>query len=156
MKKLHLLVCFIVLFSASALHSETSEEFWRGKVIFVNQLTQELIAYQDGKELHRLPVISGDARFKTPQGIYRVEHKERKYWSRKYATSMPYSLFFLWNEKDRMAIHQGVVPKTKKEASQKATHGCVHINNMEDARCLFTWAEEKNTKIIIFGDRSQD
>jgi lipoprotein-anchoring transpeptidase ErfK/SrfK len=156
MKKIHLLVCFIVLFTASALHSETSEEFWRGKVIFVNQLKQELIAYLDGKELRRFPVTTGDAKLKTPQGIYRVEHKDEKYWSRKYSTRMPYSLFFLWNEKDKMAIHQGVVPRTKKETSQKATHGCVHVNGAEDIKWLFDWAEEKATKIVVYGDRSQN
>ncbi|MFA5925529.1 MAG: L,D-transpeptidase [Parcubacteria group bacterium] len=155
MKKFHLLVFFLVLFSASALRSETSEEFWRGKVIFVNQLTQELITYQDGKELRRFDVIMGDAKFKTPQGIYRVQHKDRKYWSNQYSTWMPNSLFFIWDEKTRMAIHAGIVPLNKEITRQKATHGCVHARN-NDAEWLFDWAEEKATKIIIYGDRSQD
>lgn len=157
MKKIHLVVCFfIVLFSSSSLHCETSEEFWRGKVIFVNQLKQELIAYLDGKELRHFPVITGDAKFKTPQGIYRVEHKDQKYWSRQYSTWMPYSLFFLWDEKNKMAIHQGKVPLTKKETSEKATHGCVHVRDKKDAEWLFDWTDEKTTKIIVYGDRSQE
>lgn len=155
MKKFHLVVCFFVLFTTSALHSETSKEFWRGKVIFVDQYRQEIIAYLDGKEQFRFPAITGDAKFKTPQGIYRVERKDPKYWSNQYSAWMPFSLFFIWNERTRIAIHAGVVPPKKDITRQKATHGCVHARD-GDAKWLFDWAEEKTTKVIIFGDRSQD
>lgn len=155
MKKFHLVVCFFVLFTTSALHSETSEEFWRGKVIFVDQYRQEIIAYLDGKEQFRFPAITGDAKFKTPQGIYRVEHKDPKYWSNQYSTWMPFSLFFIWDEGTRMAIHAGVVPLKKDVTRRKATHGCVHARN-GDAEWLFDWADEGTTKIIVYGDRSQD
>lgn len=154
MKKFHLLMCFFVLFAVSALHSETPEEFWKGKVIFVNQYTQEIIAYLDGKELRRFPAITGDAKFKTPQGIYRVERKDQKYWSKKYSTWMPFSLFFIWNDSARMAIHAGIVPP-KDITRRKATHGCIHARD-NDAKWLFDWTEEKTTKIIVYGDRSRD
>lgn len=154
MKYLHLLVFCFVLFTASSLRCETAGEFWKGKVIFVSQYDQEIIAYLDGKEQKRFPAITGDAKLKTPQGIYRVERKDQKYWSNKYATPMPYSLFFIWNESTRMAIHAGIVPPKKEITRQKATHGCVHARD-NDAIWLFDWAEEKTTKIIIYGDRSQ-
>jgi len=155
MKIFYVLLCFIVLLAASTLRCETSREFWKGKVIFVNQYDQEIIAYQDGKEQKRFPALTGDALFKTQQGIYRVERKDPMYWSKKYATPMPYSLFFIWNDQARMAIHAGIVPPNKAVARQKATHGCVHARN-NDAKWLFDWAEEFSTKVIIYGDRSKD
>jgi lipoprotein-anchoring transpeptidase ErfK/SrfK len=155
MKKVYLLVCLFVLFISSPLQAETVEEFWKGKIIFVDQYKQEIIAYLDGKKLQYFPAITGDALFKTPQGVYRVEHKDPKYWSNKYSTWMPHSLFFIWNEITRVAIHAGIVPTNKTIARQKATHGCVHLRD-NDAKWLFDWAEEKTTKIIIYGDRSQN
>ncbi len=158
MKKIHLLAAVLVLFIVSPLRAEMPEEFWRGKVIFIDQYKQRISVFLDGvpvPDRPPMPTITGDAEFPTPQGVYWVEKKDSKYWSKQYETWMPFSLFFLWNKKAKMAIHEGKVPATEEETSKKATHGCPHVLP-KDAEWLFNWAEEKTTKVVVYGDRSQN
>jgi lipoprotein-anchoring transpeptidase ErfK/SrfK len=122
------------------------------KVIWINQIKQVGIAYQGGKKLFEFPVVTGDDETTTNPGIYVVRLKDDNYYSRKYDTPMPYSIFF--DLKGRKAIHEGEVPPPaiKKEL---ATHGCIHVEPPYIER-LYDWADEENTAVVISGWRTGD
>jgi lipoprotein-anchoring transpeptidase ErfK/SrfK len=122
------------------------------KVIWINQVKQVGIAYQNGKKLIEFPVVTGDDETPTDPGIYVVKMKDDNYYSRKYDTPMPYSIFF--DLKGRKAIHEGEVPPpaVKKEL---ATHGCIHVEPPYIER-LYEWADEENTAVVISGWRTGD
>jgi lipoprotein-anchoring transpeptidase ErfK/SrfK len=122
------------------------------KVIFINQVKQVGVAYEEGKKLYEFPVVTGDDETTTNPGIYLIRLKDDNYYSRKYDTPMPYSMFF--DLKERKAIHEGEVPPSavKKEL---ATHGCIHVEPPYIQR-LYEWAEEGNTAVVISGWRTDD
>jgi lipoprotein-anchoring transpeptidase ErfK/SrfK len=122
------------------------------KVIWIDQIKQIGIAYQDGKKLFEFPVVTGDDETTTNPGIYRVKLKDPDYYSKTYDTPMPYSIFF--DLKGKKAIHEGEVPPpaVKKEL---ATHGCIHVEPPYIER-LYDWADEDNTAVVISGWRTGD
>lgn len=124
-----------------------------GKVIVIDQHNQWGKAYENGKEIFSFPILSGDDETPTGNGKYRVEKKIKNYFSRRYKVPMPYSLFFVFNNHCRKAIHEGEVPKSKRERQEKwATHGCIHAE-MKVIKKLFYWVDEKTTEVIVFGER---
>lgn len=122
------------------------------KIIWINQLKQVGVAYENGKKVYEFPVMTGDDEKTTPPGIYIVKEKDADYYSRKYDTPMPYSIFF--DMRDRKAIHEGEVPPPA-EKKMLATHGCVHVEQPH-IEWLFHWAEEEKTAVVISGWRSED
>jgi hypothetical protein len=64
------------------------------KIIWIDQIKQVGIAYQEGKKLFEFPVVTGDDETTTNPGIYAVKLKDANYYSNKYDTPMPYSIFF--------------------------------------------------------------
>ncbi len=122
------------------------------KIIWINQLKQVGVAYEGGKKVLEFPVLTGDDEATTDPGIYLVRLKDEDYYSRKYDTPMPYSLFF--DVKNRKAIHEGGVPP-RDERRELATHGCVHVEHPH-MEWLFDWAEEGKTAVVIYGWRSED
>ena len=97
-------------------------------------------------------MITGDDETTTDPGIYLVRVKEEDYYSRKYQTPMPYSIFFDYT--GRTAIHEGEVPPPQKKIGL-ATHGCVHVEQPH-IKWLYDWAEEDRTLVVISGWRTQD
>jgi lipoprotein-anchoring transpeptidase ErfK/SrfK len=145
------LIALLVHFSGlPAGASDVFEEF--EKVIWINQPKQVGIAYERGKKLFEFPVVTGDDVTTTNPGIYVIKWKVEDYYSRKYDTPMPYSMFF--DLKERKAIHEGEVPppEIKKEL---ATHGCIHVEPPHIER-LYGWADENNTAVVISGWRTGD
>ncbi len=138
-----------MLFSP-ALASDSFEQ--DSKVIYIDQHKQVGSAYENGKKVMEFPVLTGDAETTTDPGTYLVRVKDENYYSRKYQTPMPYSLFF--NYTTRAAIHEGLVPPPKKKISL-ATHGCVHVEEPYMKR-LYDWTEAGRTLVIIMGRRTQD
>ena len=122
------------------------------KIIWINQLKQAGVAYENGKKLFEFPVLTGDDECTTDPGIYLVRWKAPDYYSRKYDTPMPYSMFF--DMRQRKAIHEGGVPPPA-ERKGLATHGCVHVEPPHIER-LYEWAEEGTTAVVISGERSED
>ena len=122
------------------------------KVIWINQLKQVGQAYENGKKVLEFPVLTGDDETTTEPGVYLVRVKQEDYYSRKYQTPMPYSIFF--NYQERAAIHEGEVPTTKKKIGL-ATHGCVHVEQPYIKR-LYDWTEAGRTLVVIMGWRKQD
>jgi lipoprotein-anchoring transpeptidase ErfK/SrfK len=122
------------------------------KMIWIDQLKQVGAAYEDGKKVKEFPVITGDDETTTEPGIYLVRVKQEDYYSRKYQTPMPYSIFF--NYKERAAIHGGEVPPPQKKRGL-ATHGCVHVQQPY-IKWLYDWTEVGKTLVVISGRRTQD
>lgn len=149
-----IVVLFLIAILSPALGGDSLSIPQEGRVIFVNQLRQNGAAFENGVKLFDFEVITGDDVKVTEPGEYVVKKKIRNYFSRTHGVWMPYSLFFIWNERDRKAIHEGKVPPRKKR-EVLATNGCVHVAKPYAVR-LFNWAEEGKTKIIIFGERSEE
>ena len=122
------------------------------KMIWIDQLKQKGAAYEDGKKVKEFPVITGDDETTTEPGIYLVWVKDEDYYSRKYQTPMPYSIFF--NYQARAAIHEGEVPPPKLKKGL-ATHGCVHVEQPY-IKWLYDWTEAGSTVVVISGRRKQD
>jgi lipoprotein-anchoring transpeptidase ErfK/SrfK len=152
MKK-YILVFLVVLLAnvllSAALATDISQY---DKVIWINQLKQKGEAYEGGKKVMEFPVLTGDAETTTDPGVYLVRVKDENYYSRKYQTPMPYSLFFDYTT--RAAIHEGQVPPPKKRISV-ATHGCVHVEQPY-MKQLYDWTEAGRTLVIIMGRRTED
>ena len=98
------------IYLSPTLAADTSQEY--EKVIYIDQLKQVGAAYERGKKVMEFPVITGDDETTTEPGIYLVRVKDEDYYSRKYQTPMPYSIFFNYNT--RTAIHGGEVPPPHK------------------------------------------
>ena len=122
------------------------------KMIWIDQLKQVGAAYERGKKVREFPVITGDDETTTEPGIYVVRVKDEDYYSRKYQTPMPYSIFF--DYKNRVAIHGGEVPPPKTKIGL-ATHGCVHVEQPH-IKWLYDWSEAGSTVVVIRGRRTQD
>jgi lipoprotein-anchoring transpeptidase ErfK/SrfK len=122
------------------------------KMIWIDQLKQVGAAYEDGKKIKEFPVITGDDETTTEPGIYLVRVKQEDYYSRKYQTPMPYSIFFNYTE--RAAIHGGEVPPPRQKIGL-ATHGCVHVQQPY-IKWLYDWTEVGKTLVVISGRRTQD
>jgi lipoprotein-anchoring transpeptidase ErfK/SrfK len=141
---------FTNLLLAPTLAADISHE--HEKMIWINQLRQVGAAYEDGKKVKEFPVITGDDETTTDPGIYLVRVKQEDYYSRKYQTPMPYSIFF--NYRERAAIHEGAVPPPRQKIGL-ATHGCVHVLQ-PDIKWLYDWTEPGKTVVVISGRRTQD
>ena len=122
------------------------------KVIWIDQLKQVGAAYQWGKKLVDFPVLTGDDETTTEPGTYLVRVKKEDYYSRKYQTPMPFSIFF--NYQARAAIHEGEVPPPQVKRGV-ATHGCVHVKAPQ-IKWLYDWTEPGRTVVVIRGRRTQD
>jgi lipoprotein-anchoring transpeptidase ErfK/SrfK len=122
------------------------------KVIWIDQLKQMGTAYEGLKKVKEFPVLTGDAETTTEPGMYVVRVKEEDYYSQKYQTPMPYSIFF--NYTARAAIHGGEVPPPPKRM-RFATHGCIHVEQPY-IKWLYDWTEPGRTLVVIMGRRTQD
>jgi lipoprotein-anchoring transpeptidase ErfK/SrfK len=122
------------------------------KVIWINQQKQTGAAYERWKKVREFPVLTGDAETTTEPGIYLVQVKQEDYYSRKYQTPMPYSIFF--NYTTKAAIHGGEVPSPRLRIGY-ATHGCIHVKE-PDIKWLYDWTEAGNTLVVITGWRTED
>ena len=120
------------------------------KVIWIDQPKQVGLAYENGKKLLEFPVLTGDDEATTNPGIYLIRWKVVDYYSRKYDTPMPFSMFFDLGQ--RKAIHEGGVPPLP-DKSELATHGCIHVEPPH-IEWLYDWAEEGATAVVISGERS--
>src|SRR4030042_2636536 len=148
MAKINKYLYFIIigLFThISVLHTDAVDIFKEyEKVIWINQPKQIGIAYQEGKKLFEFPVITGDDESTTNPGIYVIKLKDDNYYSRKYDTPMPYSIFF--DLKGKKAIHEGEVPPPALR-KELATHGCIHVEQPY-IQILYDWADEEE-KVVV-------
>lgn len=119
-----------------------------GVVVTVNKSTQRLTVEVDGFTRYQWPVSTARWGYRTPNGTYRPERLERKWFSRKYDWSpMPYSIFF----NGGYAIHGSYEVS---RLGRPASHGCIRLHPT-NAAILFALVQEhrRDTTIIVTGDR---
>lgn len=85
---------------------------------------------------HEFELLGGKPSAPTPTGVFTVQSKDAKYWSKKYDAAMPYSVFFATG----YALHYG--------ALDQPSHGCVHLP-YETSQRLFYCTKVGKTKVII-------
>jgi lipoprotein-anchoring transpeptidase ErfK/SrfK len=151
MKKYFLLMVLVLVSQIYALPAAAEDIFRKYvKVIWIDQPRQMGVAYQDGIELFDFPIMTGDDEFTTDPGVYMVKLKVKDYYSRKYHSPMPYSIFF--DLKEMKAIHEGEVPPPNVKKGL-ATHGCIHVE-LPDIERLYDWTQEEETVVVIDGGRT--
>jgi hypothetical protein len=121
-----------------------------GVLITVNKSTQRLSVSVNGETRYVWPVSTARWGYHTPNGTYRPERLERKWYSRKYDMSpMPYSIFF----DGGYAIHGSYEIS---HIGRPASHGCIRLHP-RNAAVLFRLVEanEGNTRIVVTGERQE-
>ena len=118
-----------------------------GIVVTVDKSAQRLTVAIDGATRYDWPVSTARWGYLTPNGSYRPERLERKWFSRKYDWSpMPYSIFF----DGGYAIHGSYEIS---HLGSPASHGCIRLHP-ENAAVLFALvqANMKDTQIVVTGE----
>ncbi len=121
-----------------------------GIVITVDKSAQQLSVVVDGFPRYSWPVSTARWGYRTPNGTYRPQRLERKWYSRKYDWSpMPYSIFF----DGGYAIHGSYEIS---HLGRPASHGCIRLHP-ENAAILFALvkANRNDTQIVVTGERRQ-
>jgi len=119
-------------------------------VVTVDKSAQELSVTVDGAERYHWPVSTARWGYRTPNGTYRPQRLERKWFSRKYDWSpMPYSIFF----NEGYAIHGSYEIS---RLGRPASHGCIRLHP-ENAALLFALVKEHvgDTTIVVTGERPE-
>jgi hypothetical protein len=117
-------------------------------LITVNKSTQRLFVSVNGETRYSWPVSTARRGYNTPNGTYRPERLERKWYSRKYDWSpMPYSIFF----DGGYAIHGSYEISY---LGRPASHGCVRLHPSH-AAVLFALVSRNrdDTRIVVTGER---
>jgi hypothetical protein len=119
-------------------------------VVTVDKSAQRLSVTVDGAPRYQWPVSTARMGYRTPNGSYKPQRLERKWFSRKYNWSpMPHSIFF----NEGYAIHGSYEIS---HLGRPALHGCIrlHPNN---AALLFALVKERvgDTTIVVTGDRPE-
>ncbi len=117
-------------------------------LITVNKSTQRLSVSVDGKSRYVWPVSTARQGYATPNGSYRPERLERKWYSRKYDWSpMPYSIFF----DGGYAIHGSYEIS---HLGRPASHGCIRLHPKHAAVLFSLVSRNRNdTRIVVTGER---
>jgi len=135
-----------VALAAAALLLGVSSAAQAGIVITVNKTTQRLSVNVNGEPRYVWPTSTARYGYTTPNGVYRPERLERKWYSRKYHWSpMPYSIFFSGG----YAIHGSYETS---RLGRPASHGCIRLHP-RNAAVLFrlVQAHRGSTRIVVTG-----
>src|SRR5665811_699705 len=118
-----------------------------GIVVTVDKSAQRLSVVVDGAPRYQWPVSTARMGYRTPNGSYRPQRLERKWFSRKYDWSpMPYSIFF----NEGYAIHGSYEIS---HLGRPASHGCIRLHP-QNAAVLFALVKEhmRDTQIVVAGE----
>ncbi len=107
--------------------------------IIINLAAQQLYLYQDTKVVFVTKLCTGRKRLPTPRGHYQVTEKDVSHTSSIYHVSMPY---FMRLDGEAFGIHYGYNP------GHPASHGCIRVGSMADAKLLFRMTP-RGTSVII-------
>ena len=119
-------------------------------VVTVDKSAQRLSVTVDGMQRYQWQVSTARWGYRTPNGTYRPQRLERKWFSRKYDWSpMPYSIFF----DGGYAIHGSYEIS---RLGHPASHGCIRLHP-ENAALLFALvkAHLADTTIVVTGERQE-
>jgi lipoprotein-anchoring transpeptidase ErfK/SrfK len=115
-------------------------------LVEVEKSTQRMYVTVNGVTRYAWPVSTGRGRFGTPNGVFRPQRLERRWFSRRYYNApMPYSVFF----------HRGYAIHGTSDLSRlggPASHGCVRLHPAH-AATLFSLVQgfgPGRTRIAIF------
>ena len=117
-----------------------------GVVVTVDKTAQRLSVTVNGANRYDWPVSTARIGYRTPNGSYRPERLERKWFSRKYDWSpMPHSIFF----NGGYAIHGSYEIS---RLGRPASHGCIRLHP-QHAAILFALVKERvnDTRIVVTG-----
>jgi lipoprotein-anchoring transpeptidase ErfK/SrfK len=118
-----------------------------GIVVTVDKSAQRLTVAVDGSTRYEWPVSTARIGYRTPNGSYRPERLERKWFSRKYDWSpMPYSIFF----DGGYAIHGSYEIS---RLGRPASHGCIRLHPAH-AALLYGLVKQRigETRIVVIGE----
>jgi len=142
-------LCFVLAATSSlSAYAESSAK----KEIHVNIEQQTLTAFENGSEVYKVDVITGQNGKETTAGRYSIFRKEKKYTSKTYGSEMPYTMFFTADGKAIHGTHMSSLRSylhaylTESVGSQ----GCVGLID-DDAKALFEWAPI-GTPVVIISD----
>ena len=107
--------------------------------IIINLAAQQLYLYQDSKVVFVAKLSTGRKHRPTPRGHYQITQKEVPPSSSIYHVSMPY---FMRLDEEAFGIHYGYNP------GYPASHGCIRVGSMPDAKMLFRMTPS-GTSVII-------
>jgi lipoprotein-anchoring transpeptidase ErfK/SrfK len=107
--------------------------------IIVNLAAQQLYLYQDSKVVLVTKLSTGRKHLRTPRGHYQITEKDVSHTSSIYHVSMPY---FMRLDGEDFGIHYGYNP------GYPASHGCIRVGSMPDAKMLFRMTPN-GTSVII-------
>jgi hypothetical protein len=119
-------------------------------VVTVDKSAQRLSVTVDGAPRYQWPVSTARMGYRTPNGSYKPQRLERKWFSRKYDWSpMPFSIFF----NEGYAIHGSYEIS---HLGRPASHGCIRLHPA-NAAVLFALVKERvgDTSIVVTGDRPE-
>src|SRR5476651_813177 len=136
----------VVLAAIAVLHGGLAPA-QAGIVVTVDKSAQLLSVVVDGAPRYQWPVSTARIGYRTPNGTYRPERLERKWFSRKYDWSpMPYSIFF----DGGYAIHGSYEIS---HLGRPASHGCIRLHP-QNAAILFALVKEhlRDTQIVVTGE----
>lgn len=111
-----------------------------GKVLCVSKRERKLRLMRDGQVLRTVPVQTGRQSAPTDSGVFRVQYKNRKLWSRKYNAPMPWSVCYNGGECFHFSAAFGRPP---------GSHGCVRIGSMRTAEQVYRWAP-LGTRVVVY------
>jgi lipoprotein-anchoring transpeptidase ErfK/SrfK len=141
--KLRSCLCGLILLAGGVLATDPSHA---AILVEIEKSTQTMYVTVNGVTRHQWPVSTGRGRFGTPNGVFRPQRLERRWFSRRYYNSpMPYAVFF----------HKGYAIHGTTELSRlggPASHGCVRLHP-RNAATLFSLVQgfgPGRTRIAIF------
>ena len=115
-------------------------------LVEIEKSTQTMYVTVNGVTRYQWPVSTGAGRFGTPNGVFRPQRLERRWFSRRYYNApMPYSMFFYKG----YAIHG---TNQLSRLGGPASHGCVRLHP-RNAATLFSLVQglgAGRTRIAIF------
>jgi lipoprotein-anchoring transpeptidase ErfK/SrfK len=107
--------------------------------IIINLAAQRLYFYQDSRVVFVTKLSTGRRGLPTPRGSYQITEKDVNHTSSIYHVSMPY---FMRLDGEPFGIHYGYNP------GHPASHGCIRVGSMAEARALFRMTPA-GTSVII-------
>jgi lipoprotein-anchoring transpeptidase ErfK/SrfK len=126
-------VLLLLIVSFTALQAKASS------AIIINLAAQQLYLYQNSKVVFVTKLSTGRRHLPTPRGTYQITEKDASHTSSIYHVSMPY---FMRLDGEPFGIHYGYNP------GYPASHGCIRVGSMSEARTLFRLTPN-GTSVII-------
>lgn len=126
-------VLLLLIVSFAALQAKASS------AIIINLAAQQLYLYQNSKVVFVTKLSTGRKHLPTPRGTYQITEKDVSHTSSIYHVPMPY---FMRLDGEAFGIHYGYNP------GYPASHGCIRVGSMSEARTLFHLTPN-GTSVII-------